>query len=408
MQGLKGRIAPTSLLNGTATRSCAHGVQLRGTRLHPPLKRTQPGRADTSGGAAPASLNGTNSNAGLNGTVAESQAGSGMHAMCQPMPVQMLVHLMDTLTTHRPPAQDSRAILTALNDYIGDVISQPGPAAAAESRDHFDPSSDLPDLAAQAVVPPSSNGATIGVHAQPPTAVPAQKAAAAPGESVADPPKPGTCSAEPAALKRTAVAGATVTATSPESSATVAASSAAAYSSAGTLQEHILRWSADLGILQALHANGYTETEVENFVNKLLPGLADGVTSQLSHAGFPIAAASAAPPSTSTPAAPPPAAAPLPSTGNATAAAPVAAPVAKARSAVPQSPPPHATASAAAGDSAVADSTPANSSQQPSEPAAAVQPRILLTDKVNIPTLGCCCWCINVVFAFRSGVCGDC
>lgn len=291
------------------------------------------------------------------------------------MPVQMLVHLMDTLTSHRPPAQDSRAILTALNDYIGDVISQPGPPAVVENRDHFDSTSDFPVFPAKPVMPPSTNGASSGVQAHSPSAAPAQKAAASSGESVVD-----------TEMKRTAVAGATATATSPDSTAVAdaaVAGVASAHSSTATLQEHILRWSADLGILQALHANGYTETEVENFVNKLLPGLADGVTSQLSQAGFPLASANAATPATPTPAAPVAAAIP-PSAAAATSAVP--APAAKTRSAPPQSPPPNGRSTAPAGDpfAKAADTASPTSSQHATQPAAAVQPGVLLTDKVPI------------------------
>lgn len=292
------------------------------------------------------------------------------------MPVQMLVHLMDTFTTLRPPAHDSRAILTALNDYIGDVISQPGPAAAVENRDHFDSSSDLPLFGVtKPVVPPSTNGLSNGVQAHSVNVAPARKAAASSGESVVDTEKPVAC-ASATEVKRTAVAGATVMATSPDSTAAASSAESAAHSSTATLQEHILRWSADLGILQALHANGYTETEVEDFVNKLLPGLADGVTSQLSQAGS--AAVNAAPPSTCTRAAPVPAAEPLPS------AAAVPAPVAKSWPTPPHSQPRNGTSALPPGEpvTASADAASPDSSQQATQPDAAVQPGVLLTDKV--------------------------
>lgn len=363
-------------------------MQLRGSRLHTPPKGSQASRTDASGGATPASATGTGSNTVRNVTSAQAQMGSGLHPVCQPMPVQMLVHLMDTLTTQRAPAQDSRAILSALNDYIGDVISQPGPASTAEHRDHFDSTSDFPVFAKPAP-PVSQNGATTGGHMQFPTSV--QKGASSSESGVATGKPCGmTFAAEPSEVKRMAVAGATATATSPESTAAAASNAvAAAEASTATLQEHILRWSADLGILQALHANGYTETEVENFVNKLLPGLADGVANQLSQSVNGTSATSKPEPHAT-------AASSLP---NGSAVSGTAAPAAKGwllPPPLPQNGTNTSPASAREPSSADSQSGAPSGKPQVTPPAAADAPGVLLTDKVLLHILGscrCCCDC---------------
>jgi hypothetical protein len=274
---------PQSLLNGHTARPCSNGVQLRGSRLHPALKTAHAGRHDASGGATTATPNGE---AASNGT-SNPHGGSVLHPMCQPMPVQMLVQLMESLSTHRPPAQDSRAILTALNDYIGDVIAQPGPGLVSENC-HFNSAADSSSASPSPKPPvqPRMNGMANGLH-------PFNMNVGKPADGdAADAPKGRGFVVRD--MKRGAVAGATVTATAQHNAGSAHQSSVAS-TPATTLQEHVLRWSADLGILQALHANGYSETEVENFVHKLLPGLADGVTSQLSQAGFPVSALSAVP-----------------------------------------------------------------------------------------------------------------
>eukprot|EP00892_Ulva_mutabilis_P012249 jgi/Ulvmu1/9397/UM051_0025.1 len=254
---LKHRISPAMLTPDTQLRSCGSGVQLRGGRGNgkrdPAFTRTN--------GVTPA----THAN--------NAAAAAFPQPACQPMPVHVLVHLLEHLSSHRPPAKDSRAILHALHDYIGDAISQPGLSPASQSSNDFDsvlaassPLSWAPAAHAVHASAPSHDAPPNGTPATPAPGTPANGSVTSPqskapsGSFTVDPPAEGSGGGA-----------------APMSQSPAPASS--------TLQDHIMRWSADLGILQAMYSAGFSEGEVEAFVTKLLPGLAEGVKSQLSQAG---------------------------------------------------------------------------------------------------------------------------
>lgn len=258
-------MSPAMLTSDTPMRSCGSGVQLRGGRGN--------GKRDAT---APAATAATSANHASNGA-----STAFPQPACQPMPVHVLVHLLEHLSSHRPPAKDSRAILHALHDYIGDAISQPGVSPSSQCSTDFDaiPPSTSPLPWA---VPPQPIHTATPTHDVPVSGVPANGAAAS---------APAKPSAAAFAATRAAEA-ATNNAVPMAAQPPMAASS--------TLQEHIMRWSADLGILQAMYSAGFSEGEVEAFVTKLLPGLAEGVKSQLSQAGAQLgglAGASASAPS---------------------------------------------------------------------------------------------------------------
>lgn len=240
-------MAPAMLTSDTPLRSCGSGVQLRGSRGNSKRDATAPATSAGSGGAHPGSGTST----------------AFPQPACQPMPVHVLVHLLEHLSSHRPPAKDSRAILHALHDYIGDAISQPDGSPSSQCSTDFD------------VIPPSSSplpwaSAAQPVHITAPTHEAPANGVPANGSAASLPGKSGA-------------AGFAATRVADGSAGPMATQRPAAASS--NLQESIMRWSADLGILQAMYAAGFSEGEVEAFVTKLLPGLAEGVKSQLSQAG---------------------------------------------------------------------------------------------------------------------------
>lgn len=318
-------MSPAMLTPDTSLRSCGSGVQLRG------------GRGNSKRDAASPPTNGATSV-----SHASNVAASFPQPACQPMPVHVLVHLLEHLSSHRPPAKDSRAILHALHDYIGDAISQPGLSPASQSSNDFD--------AATSASPLPWAATAQAVHS------------ASPGHDL--PGNGASTNGAVASMQPKQSYGPFTSAPAEEvsGSSAVLMPAAAPAAASASLQEHIMRWSADLGILQAMYSAGFSEGEVEAFVTKLLPGLAEGVKSQLSQAGVQLGGLATSAPSPSAP----------PATSGTDAESPSAASSERFSAVTRDLPPLVSGAGDAKGavDAASADATPGPSDGAPAAPSA--------------------------------------